>query len=162
MYLGLALGAVVLGPLADKKEPKQVLTASLVCTLIGCGLMWFFTADAPAVLLFSALGILGFGLGANATIFMKVALSGIPDSLAGTGTGTYGLFRDLSAPFGVAVLLPLFTNRMEKGVGLGLSSAHAAVEAIRLLAVVEAACVILGIIVVQFLPRVRKEKRNEA
>ena len=36
---------------------------------------------------------------------MKVALSGLPQQEAGAGTGTYGLFRDLAAPFGVAVFV---------------------------------------------------------
>lgn len=35
MYLGMSLGSVVLGPLADRFEPKQVLTGSLILTGIG-------------------------------------------------------------------------------------------------------------------------------
>lgn len=63
MYLGMSIGAVLLGPLGDRFEPKSVL-------------------------------------------------SGLPPQKAGAGTGTYGLFRDLAAPFGVAVFVPLFTNRI--------------------------------------------------
>ena len=58
------------------------------------------------------LGMLGFGLGVNGTIFLKVVLSRLTPQETGTGTGTYGLFRDLAAPFGVAVFVPLFTNQI--------------------------------------------------
>ena len=36
MYLGMSLGAVLLGPLADKHEPRNVLTGSLLLTGISC------------------------------------------------------------------------------------------------------------------------------
>jgi len=152
MYIGMALGAVVLGPLADQYPPKKVLTDSLVLTGLGCGLMFFFTEQASVLLLMLSLGILGFGLGGNGTIFMKVVLSGLPADTAGAGTGTYGLFRDLAAPFGVAVLVPLFTNGIVDGIERGLEAPAAAVETVRLLALVEVVCVAAGIAAVQMLP----------
>ena len=39
MYVGMSLGAVVLGPLADKFEPKRILTVSFLLTGIGCGIL---------------------------------------------------------------------------------------------------------------------------
>ena len=154
MYIGMALGALLLGPLADKREPKQVLTFSLLFTGIGCGLMLLFTENASILILALSLGILGFGLGANGTIFMKVALSGIPAEKAGAGTGTYGLFRDLAAPFGVAVFVPMFTNRITAEIAAGASDAAAAVASIRTLAFAELICIAAGIAVVQLLPRI--------
>ena len=156
MYIGMALGAVALGPLADRFEPKQVLTCSLTLTAAGCASMLLFTRNASVFLLMLSLGLLGFGLGANGTIFMKVVLSGIPQEMAGAGTGTYGLFRDLAAPFGVAVLVPLFTNGITGGIQQGLEAADAAVSAVRALAVVEVISVAAGIIVVQLLPGIRR------
>ena len=158
MYIGMALGAVVLGPLADRYEPKQVLTCSLTLTAAGCASMLLFSRNSSAYLLMLSLGILGFGLGANGTIFMKVVLSGIPQEMAGAGTGTYGLFRDLAAPFGVAVLVPMFTNGITAGIQQGMEAADAAVSSIRALTVVETLCVVAGIIVVQFLPGIRNPK----
>lgn len=155
MYIGMALGAVVLGPLTDKEEPRRILTGSLTLTGIGCALMLLFTQQASALLLMLSLGVLGFGLGGNGTIFMKVVLSGLPQQEAGAGTGTYGLFRDLSAPFGVAVLVPLFTNGIVDGMGRGLEAADAAVETIHLLAIVEVVCVAAGILAVRALPELR-------
>jgi len=156
MYIGMALGAVVLGPLADKYEPKQVLTGSLLLTGAGCAAMLLFTETASVLLLMLSLGILGFGLGGNGTIFMKVVLSGLPQHTAGAGTGTYGLFRDLAAPFGVAVLVPLFTNGIVNRIGSGLEAPAAAVENIHLLALVELACVAAGIGAVRALPVIRE------
>ena len=161
MYLGMSLGAVLLGPLADRFEPRTVLTGSLLLTGISCALLLLFTADASFLLLMAALGLLGFGLGGNGTIFMKVALSNLPGDKAGAATGTYGLFRDLAAPFGVAVLVPLFTNSITGYTLQGITAADAAVRAVRTLGVIEILCVAAGILVVLMLPRIHHERRNQ-
>ena len=157
MYVGMSLGSVILGPLADRFEPKHVLTGSLILTGIGCGILFLFSASTSVLLLMASLGILGFGLGGNGTIFMKVALSGLPQQEAGAGTGTYGLFRDLAAPFGVAVFVPLFTNQITGLIAGGASGANAAVQSIHLLAVAELICIAAGIAAVFFLPRIRSK-----
>jgi len=157
MYLGMSLGAVVLGPLADRQEPKVVLTGSLILTGIGCGLMLLFSTGTSVLLLALSLGILGFGLGGNGTIFMKVVLSGVPAGQAGAGTGTYGLFRDLAAPFGVAVFVPMFTNQITDLIAAGTDAPTAAVSSIEILAITEIFCVVAGIAIVLMLPRIRKK-----
>ena len=157
MYLGMSLGAVILGPLADRFEPKYVLSGSLILTGIGCGILFLFSAATPVLLLMASLGILGFGLGGNGTIFMKVALSGLSLQEAGAGTGTYGLFRDLAAPFGVAVFVPLFTNQITRLIADGAAEAGAAVRSIHSLAAAELLCVAAGIAAVFFLPRIRNK-----
>jgi MFS family permease len=159
MYVGMSLGAIVLGPLADRFEPKRILIGSFLLTGLGCGLLLLFTQRTPLFLLMAALGVLGFGLGGNGTIFMKVVLSGLSPQAAVAGTGTYGLFRDLAAPFGVAVFVPLFTNRITDGISAGTIAAAAAVASIPYLAVAELLCVALGIAAVAFLPKrnVKKE-----
>jgi len=157
MYVGMSLGAVILGPLADRFEPKHVLTGSLILTGIGCGILFLFSEATSVLLLMASLGILGFGLGGNGTIFMKAALSGLPQQEAGAGTGTYGLFRDLAAPFGVAVFVPLFTNQITGRIAGGATGANAAVRSIHLLAIVELICIAAGIAAVLFLPRIRNK-----
>ena len=157
MYVGMSLGAVILGPLADRFEPKHVLTGSLILTGIGCGILFLFSEATSVLLLMASLGILGFGLGGNGTIFMKVALSGLPQQEAGAGTGTYGLFRDLAAPFGVAVFVPLFTNQITGLIAGGISKANAAIHSIHQLAIVELLCIAAGITAVLFLPRIRNK-----
>ena len=157
MYVGMSLGAVVLGPLADRFEPKRVLTGSLILTGIGCGILFLFSASTSVLLLMASLGILGFGLGGNGTIFMKVALSGLPQQEAGAGTGTYGLFRDLAAPFGVAVFVPLFTNQITGRIAGGALGTNAAIASIHQLAIAELLCIAAGIAAVLFLPRIRNK-----
>ena len=157
MYVGMSLGAVILGPLADRFEPKAVLTGSLLLTGIGCGILFLFSEATSVLLLMASLGILGFGLGGNGTIFMKVALSGLPQQEAGAGTGTYGLFRDLAAPFGVAVFVPLFTNQITGLITSGAAGADAAVRSIHFLAIAELVCIAVGIAAVFFLPRIRNK-----
>ena len=164
MYIGMSLGSILLGPLADKFEPKRILSLSFVVTGIGCALMLLFSPITSVLLLAASLGILGFGLGANATIFMRVVLSEIPAKKAGAATGTYGLFRDLAAPFGVAVFVPLFTNRVTAGINMGIDEISAAVSSVKLLAIAEIVSVALGIAAVNLLPKIhrRKENINEA
>ena len=160
MYVGMSLGAIVLGPLSDKSEPKQVLIGSFLLTGVGCSLLLLFADVTSVMLLMVSLGILGFGLGGNGTIFMKVVLSGLTPQEAGAGTGTYGLFRDLASPFGVAVFVPLFTNRIADRIAAGTAESTAAVDSIHFLAIAEILCVALGIAAVAFLPKrkVIKEK----
>lgn len=157
MYIGMSLGSILIGPLADRFEPKHILTCSLFLTGIGCGFMLFFSQNTSFFLLAASLGILGLGLGANATIFMKIVLSNLPVAVAGTGTGIYGLFRDLAAPFGVAVFVPMFTNEitlLSADTTVHLSAAEAAVSSVHMLACIEIACVTVGIFIVQLLPKI--------
>ena len=160
MYVGMSLGSVILGPLADRFDPKRILAGSLLLTGVGCGVLLLFTQATSVFLLMLALGALGFGLGGNGTIFMKVVLSGLSPQEAGAGTGTYGLFRDLAAPFGVAVFVPLFTNRITGRIAAGTREAAAAVDAIHFLAAAEILCVALGIAAIAFLPKRNMIKEN--
>ena len=163
MYIGMSLGSILLGPLADKFEPKRILSASFIVTGLGCALMLFFSPLTSVLLLAASLGLLGFGLGANATIFMRVVLSDISMEKAGAATGTYGLFRDLAAPFGVAVFVPLFTNRVTSRISMGIDTVTAAVDSVKLLASAEIICVAVGLAAVTLLPMIHngKEIRNE-
>ncbi|MBE6038747.1 MAG: MFS transporter [Anaerofustis stercorihominis] len=162
MYLGMSLGSVIIGPLADRTEPKRVLIFSLLLTSVGCLLMLLFTEKTSVFLLAACLGITGFALGANASVFMKIVLSGQDHKTAGAASGTYGLFRDLAAPFGVAVLVPLFTNRITALENAGINSAASAVSAIKLLGAVEFICVLCAVVAVIFLPQIHhREGKNE-
>ena len=160
MYVGMSLGAVLLGPLADKFEAKRILLVSFLLTGIGCGVLLLFSEATSVLLMMASLGILGFGLGGNGTIFMKVVLSGLTPKEAGRGTGTYGLFRDLAAPFGVAVFVPLFTNQITSRIAAGTPASTAAVASIHALAIAEILCVALGIAAVAFLPGRNIKKEN--
>ena len=160
MYVGMSLGAVILGPLADRFEPKRILLGSFLLTGIGCGLLLLFREVTSVFLLMASLGVLGFGLGGNGTIFMKVVLSGLSPQAAGAGTGTYGLFRDLAAPFGVAVFVPLFTNQITGRIAFGATEPAAAVASVHDLAVAELLCVSLGILAVTFLPKCNVTKES--
>ena len=153
MYVGMSLGSIIIGPLADRFDPKRVLRGSFLLTGIGCGILLLFTEVTSVLVLMAALGILGFGLGGNGTIFMKVVLSGLTTQEAGAGTGTYGLFRDLAAPFGVAVFVPLFTNQITNRIAAGATAPAAAVLSMHSLAAIEIACVALGIVAILFLPK---------
>ena len=89
---------------------------------------------------------------------MRVVLFGVPAEKAGAATGTYGLFRDLAAPFGVAVFIPLFTNGTKKLIVSGLNEVQAAVRSIHTLAIAELICVAVGIFTILFLPKIHRKK----
>ena len=158
MYVGMSLGAVILGPLADKFAPKRILLGSFLLTGIGCAILLLFTEATSLLVLMAALSVLGFGLGGNGTIFMKVVLSGLTPQEAGAGTGTYGLFRDLAAPFGVAIFVPLFTNQISNRIAAGAVDSAAAVASVHFLAIAEILCVVLGIVAVTLLPKQKTAK----
>ena len=160
MYIGMSLGAVILGPLADRYEPKKVLVGSLILTGIGCAVMLLFSQNTSVLLFAASLGLLGFGLGGNGTIFMKIVLSGVPAKNSGAGTGIYGLFRDLAAPFGVAVFVPMFTNSVANLINAGTAEITAAIDSVKLLSAVELVCIAVGIITVLFLPEIYKDKKG--
>ncbi len=122
--------------------------------------MLLFSQTTTFFLLAASLGILGLGLGGNATILMKIVLSNLPMETAGTGTGIYGLFRDLAAPFGVAVFVPMFTNeitRLSSDTTLNLSTSTITVNSIHMLAVIELVCIAIGIFIVQLLPKIYQD-----
>ena len=64
----------------------------------------------------------------------------------------------LGAVFGVAVLVPLFTNSITGRMSQGVPAADAAVRAIHFLSVIEIICVAAGIAVVLMLPRIHHER----
>ena len=158
MYVGMSLGAVILGPLADKFAPKRILLGSFLLTGIGCAILLLFSEATSLLVLMAALGVLGVGRGGNGTILMKVVLSGLTPQEAGAGTGTYGLFRDLAAPFGVAIFVPLFTNQITDRIAAGSMGSAAAVASIHFLAIAEILCVVLGIVAVALLPKRKTAK----
>ncbi len=153
MYLGMSLGAAILGPMVGRCSVRSVLTASLLTTALGCACFFLYSPTTSVLLLMLSLGLVGFGLGGNGTILMNVSLRGLPPHLAGAASGTYGLFRDLSAPFGVAVFVPMFTNRITQLQQLGIPATQASVTAIYTLGFVQLACIAVGIAAVRFLPK---------
>ena len=160
MYVGMALGTIVIGPMADKREPRSVAATALVFVAAGAALQMLFTASTGLLLMCASMFLIGLGLGGNGTIFMKVVLSGLSPQEAGAGTGTYGLFRDLAAPFGVAVFVPLFTNQITDRITQGTAEPAAAVASIHFLAIAELLCVALGIVAVAFLPKRKVAKES--
>lgn len=165
MYVGMALGTVVIGPMADKREPRTVAAASLVFVAAGAALQMLFSATTGLLLMCAAMFLIGLGLGGNGTIFLKVVLAGLDPELAGSGSGTYNVFRDMSAPFGVALFVPLFAGGMvtgtqtlvADGVSEGTAKIQAAVEALHNTALIQTACVIAGIGVCLLLPKIYRK-----
>ena len=168
MYVGMALGTVLIGPLADKKEPRTVAVAALTSVAAGAALQILFTENTGLLLMGASMFLIGLGLGGNGTIFLKVALSGLAPALAGSGAGTYNVFRDMSAPFGVAVFVPLFSARlaaktavwMQNGAGEVAARRLGAVDALHTTALAQVICVAAGIAVCFFLPNIHAGKKD--
>ena len=149
MYIGMALGTIVLGPQADKKEPKVVAALALVFVAIGAALQMLINESAGLPIMAASMFFIGLGLGGNGTIFMKVVLSGCSPELAGSGSGTYNVFRDMSAPFGVAMFVPMFQA--------GMATAGP-VASLHNVAMIQVACVVVGIVICMMLPKIYANK----
>ncbi len=168
LYVGMALGTVAIGPLADKKEPRTVAAVALVFVALGAALQLRFTADTGLLLMGAAMFLIGLGLGGNGTIFLKIVLSGLSSQAAGSDSGTYNVFRDMSAPFGVAVFVPLFSGRLaagtlrlvEQGIGEDAARVMAAVDALHATALVQVISVAAGIAVCLLLPKIYTPPRS--
>lgn len=162
MYVGMAIGSIAIGPLADKKEPRVVAAGALVLVAAGAAVQLVFNGTTSLAVFSAALFLIGLGLGGNATIFMKVALSGLDAASAGAGSGTYNMFRDMSAPFGVALFVPMFTAGMQQRIASGMEVVPAAVSAIHKTAWIQVICVIVGIVVCFMLPKIYKKEESRA
>lgn len=156
MYIGMSLGTILIGPMADKKEPRVVAALALVFVVIGAGLQMLFTETTGLVLMCASLFFIGLGLGGNGTIFMKVALSGCAPEVANSGAGSYNVFRDMSAPFGVALFVPMFTAKATVAVGTG--DLAGVVSAMHSTAMIQIVCVVIGIVVCMMLPKIYDNK----
>lgn len=161
MYVGMSVGSIVIGPMADKKEPRVIAAASLVFVAAGAALQMSFTGETGLVMFGLSLMLIGLGLGGNATIFMKVALSGLSPALAGVGSGTYNMFRDMSAPFGVAIFVPMFSQKVAQAMAAGTDVISANVQAIRSTAIMQVISVGVGIAVCLMIPRIYGQKNAE-
>ena len=145
------------GPMADKKEPKVVAAIALVFVAIGSLIMLFIGENAGILQMGGALFFVGLGIGGNGTIFMKVALSGVAPAESSSASGTYNVFRDMTAPFGVAIFVPMFVTGMTKKAATGMAVPAAAASALHSVALVQLICVIVGIVVCFLIPSVHKK-----
>lgn len=157
-YLGMAIGTIVLGPMSDKKEPKVVAAIALVFVAIGSAIMLLINETAGVLSMGGALFFVGLGLGGNATIFMKVALAGVAPTESSSASGTFNVFKDMCAPFGVAIFVPMFVSGMTAKAAGGMAVPAAATSALHSVALVQLVCVAVGIVVCFLLPTVRVKK----
>ena len=161
-YVGMAIGTIVLGPQADKKEPKIIAAIALVFVAIGSAIMMLISETSGLVAMGGALFFVGLGLGGNTTIFMKLALSGVAPTEASSASGTFNVFKDMCAPFGVAIFVPMFVTGMGAKAAAGMEGPAAAASALHTVALVQLICVIVGIVVCFLLPTVRAKTEKQA
>lgn len=161
-YVGMAIGTIVLGPQADKKEPKIVAAIALVFVAIGSAIMMLISETSGLLAMGGALFFVGLGLGGNITIFMKVALAGVAPAESASASGTFNVFKDMCAPFGVAIFVPMFVTGMGTKAAAGMAGPAAAASALHTVAIVQLACVIVGIVVCFLLPTVRAKTEKQA
>lgn len=161
-YIGMAIGTIVLGPMSDKKEPRLVAAASLVFVVIGSAFMLLINEASGILQMGGALFFVGLGLGGNNTIFMKVALSGVAPTESSSASGTFNVFKDMCAPFGVAIFVPMFVSGMAAKAAAGMAVPAAATSALHTVALVQLVCVLIGIFVCFLLPTVRAKAAEQA
>ena len=88
---------------------------------------------------------------------MKVALSGVAPAESSSASGTFNVFKDMCAPFGVAIFVPMFVTGMTKKAATGMAVPAAAASALHSVALVQLICVVIGIVVCFLIPSVHKK-----
>lgn len=159
MFLGMSIGAIVIGPMADKKEPRFIAIGALIFVALGAAVQMIFTETTGIAIFGISLFLIGLGLGGNGAIFLKVALSDVEPTMAGVGSGTYNMFRDMSAPFGVALFVPMFSKGIQSAVAAGTNVVQANVASIHNTAMIQVVCVIIGIVACFLIPKIHKDNK---
>ncbi len=162
MYVGMTLGTLLLGPLSDKKEPRYVSVVALLFCSLGTALQLLYNENSGFLSYASSLFFIGLGLGGNITIFLKIVLAGLNPEIAGAGSGTYTVFGNLAAPFGVAIFVPMFTQGFAAVEATDAAFLSTVVSSMHSVALVQVACVVVGIIVCLMLPKIHDKKEEEA
>jgi MFS family permease len=100
----LMVGALTADLIAKHTGPRGPVTLGMV--LVGAGLLLFGRADADTEsgYLAACLVIIGVGVGLTLATALHAALSSLPDSKAGVGSGVTSAFRQIGGAFGVAIL----------------------------------------------------------
>ena len=88
---------------------------------------------------------------------MYTEKTGVPVTVVTAASGTYNVFRDMTAPFGVAIFVPMFVTGMTKKAATGMAVPAAAASALHSVALVQLICVIVGIVVCFLIPSVHKK-----
>lgn len=162
MYVGMTLGTLLLGPLSDKREPRYVSVVALLFCALGTALQLLYTENSGFVTYAVSLFFIGLGLGGNVTIFMKVVLSGLEPAIAGAGSGTYTVFSNLAAPFGVAIFVPMFTQGFANLQAADSGFISGVVSSMHTVAIIQVVCVVVGIVVCLMLPKIHPNKAAKA
>ncbi|MGE7603043.1 MFS transporter [Peribacillus sp. NPDC097675] len=110
IYGGSAVGGLIFGKLADKLNNKKLVLSILLIPIITIFIFSFIDTQTPFSYISTFAFILGFSLGAITPIFIKYALSEIPPSQFGAGSGLYSTLRDFGAPFGSVTGILIFST----------------------------------------------------
>ncbi len=109
IYAASVCGSLLFGKLIDKFNNKKLLIFSLSLPILTLILFSFITVSTT----FSNVSLLamlfGFGLGSATPIFIKNALSVMPEEKYGSGSGLFSFIRDFGAPLGSVTGIVLFS-----------------------------------------------------
>ncbi len=109
IYAASICGSLLFGKLIDKFNNKKLLIFVLSLPILTLVLFSFITVSTS----FSNISLLamlfGFGLGSATPIFIKNALSEMPEEKYGSGSGLFSFIRDFGAPLGSVTGIVLFS-----------------------------------------------------
>ena len=109
IYAASVCGSLLFGKLIDKFNNKKLLIFVLSLPILTLVLFSFITVSTS----FSNVSLLamlfGFGLGSATPIFIKNALSVMPEEKYGSGSGLFSFIRDFGAPLGSVTGIVLFS-----------------------------------------------------
>jgi hypothetical protein len=136
--MGSMLAVVRLVPrLLARARPSTVVIAGAL--LFSLGAAWLTRLDAGSTYVGGVLGplvLLGTGGGLTFVPLSSSILSAVPQSLAGSASGTLQAVQYSGTAFGVAVMVALFSAAQRGGSGFAAAIGHAATGALALEVVV--------------------------
>src|SRR5262249_25706446 len=113
--LGMMAGAIVGGQLVSRiGRYKWILSASLVFLILGSYLMTHLTVSTADWTIWVWLLPLGLGIGPMITTGTVIVQSLVPAHRIGAATGSLGLFNQIGAVMGLAVVGSVFSSLYER------------------------------------------------
>jgi MFS transporter, DHA2 family, multidrug resistance protein len=116
-------------PLAGRYGIRPVLTAGLVASAAGLGLLAACGVSSPPVVFEAGLALIGTGIGFTMPPATGAIMSALPPHKAGVGSAVNDLDRELGAAFGIGVLASVTLSLYRSQLGPVLAGRPAAAAA---------------------------------
>ncbi|MCK9895592.1 MDR family MFS transporter [Frankia sp. AgB32] len=122
--LGMMIGMIVLGRVADRVSPRLTVLAGLGLSVLGSAAYTQVGTSTSELVLGASLAVRGLGLAAAMVPVMSAAYAGLSPAEVPRATTAVRIFQQVGASLGTAVLAVVLAGRL-RGVTDSAAQAHA-------------------------------------